>query len=97
MLRLVAYPDGTLLASEALGEADHVYTTETTSPCSSRSTYPGGLIFSATRAGAANEVAFGRGLLPREGFSRRFFWAFSQRVTEAQGSRFLGRENQGCL
>ena len=32
-LRVAAYPDGTLLASGALGEADHVYTTETISRC----------------------------------------------------------------
>jgi hypothetical protein len=30
-LRVAAYPDGTLLASGALGEAKHVYTIETTS------------------------------------------------------------------
>jgi len=37
-LRVAAYPDGTLLASGALGEADHVYTTETTSRCCGPST-----------------------------------------------------------
>ncbi|MDQ3941800.1 MAG: hypothetical protein M3254_01685, partial [Actinomycetota bacterium] len=54
-LRVAAYPDGTLLASGALGEADHVYTTETISRCCGRSTYPVGLGFSATMAGAARE------------------------------------------
>jgi hypothetical protein len=63
-LRVAAYPDGTLLASGALGEADHVYTTETTSPCCGQSTYPIGLIFSATIAGAANELRFRRGSAP---------------------------------
>jgi hypothetical protein len=53
-LRVVAYPDGTLLASGALGEAENVYTTETTSPCCGQSPYPVGLMFSATIAGAAN-------------------------------------------
>ena len=37
-LQVAAYPDGTLLASGALGEADHVYTTETTSRCCGPST-----------------------------------------------------------
>ncbi len=50
-LRVVAYPDGTLLASGALGEADHVYTTETTSRCCGRSTRRDGLTFWATMAG----------------------------------------------
>jgi hypothetical protein len=42
-LRVAAYPDGTLLASGALGEADHVYTTETTSRCYGQSTRGSGL------------------------------------------------------
>jgi rRNA maturation protein Nop10 len=59
-LRVVAYPDGTLLASGALGEADRLYTLETTSPCCGQSKYPVGLTFSATIAGAAREVRFER-------------------------------------
>jgi hypothetical protein len=42
-LRVAAYPDGTLLASGALGEADNVYTTETTSRCYGQSTRGSGL------------------------------------------------------
>jgi site-specific DNA recombinase len=59
-LRVAAYPDGTLLASGALGEADHVYTSETTSPCCGQSTYRSGLTFSAAIAGVAKEVRFER-------------------------------------
>jgi site-specific DNA recombinase len=42
-LRVAAYPDGTLLASGALGEADNVYTTESTSRCYGPSTREYGL------------------------------------------------------
>jgi hypothetical protein len=63
-LRVTAYPDGTLLASGALGEDQRVCTHETTSPCCGQSTYPIGLIFSATIAGAANELRFRRGSAP---------------------------------
>jgi site-specific DNA recombinase len=59
-LRVAAYPDGTLLASGALGKADHVYTPETTSRCCGQSIYHSGLAFSATIAGAAKEVRFKR-------------------------------------
>jgi hypothetical protein len=43
-LRVAAYPDGTLLASGALGEADHAYTPEATSPCCGQSTHGNGPI-----------------------------------------------------
>jgi site-specific DNA recombinase len=62
MLRLrdAAYPDGTLLASGALGEAGHVYTTETTSPCCGRSTLRSGPVSSPMRAGTARSCVGGR-------------------------------------
>jgi hypothetical protein len=53
-LRVAAYPDGTLLASGALGEADHVYTTETISPCYGQSSRGSGLLrFSIRLSGSA--------------------------------------------
>ncbi len=59
-LRVAAYPDGTLLASGALGEAKPVYTPETNSRCCGQNTYRSGLTFCATIAGTGEEVRFER-------------------------------------
>jgi hypothetical protein len=63
-LRVAAYPDGTLLASGALGEVDHVYTAETTSPCCGRSTPRSGPVFSPTTAGTARSYVGGQERYP---------------------------------
>jgi site-specific DNA recombinase len=54
-LRVAAYPDGTLLASGALGEADHVYTTETTTRCCGRITRRSGHPGSSTHLSGSAE------------------------------------------
>jgi len=54
-LRVAAYPDGTLLASGVLGEAEPVYTPETISPCYGQSTHTYGPIkFSIHLTGSDN-------------------------------------------
>ena len=62
-LRVAAYPDGTLLASGALGEAEHVYTPETTSRCCGQSTYRSGPASSVRIAGPLRKYVSGKVLV----------------------------------
>ena len=54
-LRIAAYPDGILLASGVLGEAEPVYTPGTTSRCCGPSTHRSGLLTFSSRLSGSDE------------------------------------------